>query len=74
MLRWSHISQEAWCLAFLWFLFSPGVPVDAGHEPTQILYVVAVGSQGSSGRKPPLLLLIVQVCQQMLGAVTEVVE
>lgn len=29
------------------------MPVDAGHEPTQILYVVAVGSQGSSGRKPP---------------------
>lgn len=49
-----HLTQ-AWCLAFLWFLFSFTWPADAGCEPTQILLVVvAVDSQGSSGRKPPL--------------------
>lgn len=40
---------------FLWFLYSLSWPADAGYEPTQILLVVvAVDSQGSSGRKPPL--------------------
>lgn len=56
-----HLTQVC-CLASLRFLFSSGVPVDAGCEPTQILCVlVAAGSQGSSRRKPPPALLQLMV-------------